>query len=229
VNVTGFLNMLIAAREAKIKRFIYASSSSIYGDSTLSPKVEEHIGSPLSPYAASKYANELYAAAFSNSYGLNCIGLRYFNVFGERQDSDGDYAAVIPTFIKKLFLHESPVINGNGEQTRDFTYVKDVVRINLLALSAQKPESLNTVYNVACGNQTSLNELVVYLKNCLTSYDPGVAEIEAIYGPNRVGDVLQSLAGIRKAEKRLGYHPQYDVQQGLAATVRWFWMDQDSK
>ena len=223
VNVSGFLNMLVAAREANVKRFIYAASSSTYGDSKSLPKVEDVIGKPLSPYAITKYVNELYADVFSRTYGMECIGLRYFNVFGRKQDPNGAYAAVIPLFVKKLINHESPVINGDGEYSRDFTYIKNVVQMNLLALSVSDKSALNTVYNTAYGERTTLNQLVGYLKEYLSQYDSQIANIEVIYGDNRSGDIPHSLASIEKAESLLGYHPQYSMKQGLKEAVQWYW------
>lgn len=223
VNVSGFLNMLVAAREANVKRFIYAASSSTYGDSKSLPKVEEVIGKPLSPYAITKYVNELYADVFSRTYGMECIGLRYFNVFGRRQDPDGAYAAVIPLFVKQLISHESPVINGDGEYSRDFTYIKNVIQMNLLALSITDKSALNTVYNTAYGERTTLNQLVGYLKEYLSEYDSQIANTKIIYGNNRSGDIPHSLASIDKAKSLLGYHPQYSMKQGLKEAVQWYW------
>lgn len=223
VNVSGFLNMLVAAKEANVKRFIYAASSSTYGDSKSLPKVEDVIGKPLSPYAITKYVNELYADVFSRTYGMECIGLRYFNVFGRRQDPDGAYAAVIPLFVKKLIDHESPVINGDGEYSRDFTYIKNVVQMNLLALSVSDKSALNTVYNTAYGERTTLNQLVGYLKEYLSEYDSQIANIKIIYGDNRSGDIPHSLASIQKAESLLGYRPEYSMKQGLKEAVQWYW------
>ena len=223
VNVSGFLNMLVAARDAKVKRFVYAASSSTYGDSKSLPKVEDIIGRPLSPYAITKYVNELYADVFSKTYGIDCIGLRYFNVFGQRQDPNGAYAAVIPLFVKKLINHESPVINGNGEHSRDFTYIKNVVQMNLLALTSTNIGALNTIYNTAFGERTTLNELVSYLKEFLSKYDPQIANIEISYGPNRSGDIPHSLASIEKAKSLLDYNPQYSMKQGLEEAVEWYW------
>jgi UDP-N-acetylglucosamine 4-epimerase len=223
VNVSGFLNLLIAARDAGVKRFVYAASSSTYGDSQVLPKVENVIGKPLSPYAVTKYVNELYADVFSKTYGTECIGLRYFNVFGKRQDPDGAYAAVIPLFIKKLINHESPVINGDGEYSRDFTYVKNVVQMNLLALATKNPEAINTVYNTAYGERTTLNQLVDYLKEYLSEYDSEIANIAIVHGPNRIGDIPHSLASIEKAQKLLNYQPQYSMQRGLKEAIEWYY------
>jgi UDP-N-acetylglucosamine 4-epimerase len=223
VNVSGFLNVLIAARDAKIKRLIYAASSSTYGDSESLPKTEEIIGKPLSPYAVTKYVNELYAGVFSQTYGMECIGLRYFNVFGRRQDPNGAYAAVVPLFIKQLIRHESPVINGDGEYSRDFTYIKNVVQMNLLAMNTQNPEAVNTVYNTAFGERTTLNQLTVYLKEYLSEYDPEIANTDILHGPNRLGDIPHSLASIDKAKQLLNYNPQYSLQQGLKESINWYW------
>jgi len=223
VNISGFLNMLVAARDAKAKRFIYAASSSAYGDSESLPKVEEIIGKPLSPYAVTKYVNELYADVFSKIYGIECIGLRYFNVFGRRQDPDGAYAAVIPLFIKKLIRHKSPVINGDGEYSRDFTYIKNVIQMNLLAMNTLNPEAVNTVYNTAFGKRTTLNQLAAYLKEYLSEYDPEIANIEILHGSNRFGDIPHSLASIEKAKRLLNYNPQYSLKQGLKETIHWYY------
>ncbi len=223
VNVSGFLNMLVASRDANVKRFIYAASSSTYGDSKSLPKVEDVIGKPLSPYAITKYVNELYADVFSRTYGVECIGLRYFNVFGRRQDPNGAYAAVIPLFVKKLMAHESPVINGDGEYSRDFTYIDNVIQMNLLAMDTANPSAINTVYNTAYGERTTLNQLVQYLKEFLSEYDPGIADVEVIHGPNRAGDIPHSLANIDKAKSLLGYSPEYSMKEGLREAVKWYW------
>lgn len=223
VNVSGFLNMLIAARDAKVKRFVYAASSSTYGDSKLLPKIENVIGKPMSPYAITKYVNELYADVFSKTYGLECIGLRYFNVFGQRQDPNGAYAAVIPLFVKKLMNLESPVINGDGEYSRDFTYIKNVIQMNILALTTQNSEAVNTVYNTAYGECTTLNQLVSYLKEYLSAFDSQIANVEIIHGPNRVGDIPHSLANVDKAKELLNYNPQYSIRGGLKEAVEWYW------
>lgn len=223
VNVSGFLNMLVAARDAGVKRFVYAASSSTYGDSKSLPKVEDVIGKPLSPYAITKYVNELYADVFSRTYGIECIGLRYFNVFGRRQDPNGAYAAVIPLFVKSLISHQSPVINGDGEYSRDYTYIDNVVQMNLLAMNAPSgSEAVNQVYNTAFGERTTLNQLVGYLKEFLSKYDSEIANIEAKYRANRVGDIPHSLASIEKARKFLGYDPEYSMQDGLREAVKWY-------
>ncbi|SHK28568.1 SDR family oxidoreductase [Epilithonimonas mollis] len=223
VNVGGFLNMLVAARECGVKRFIYAASSSTYGDSESLPKVEDKIGKPLSPYAITKYVNELYADVFKRTYDFDTIGLRYFNVFGRKQNPNGAYAAVIPKFVMQLMSHESPVINGGGEYSRDFTYIDNVILMNLLALTSDNSESLNQVYNTAFGERTTLNDLVKYLKLYLSDFDPKIAEVEVIYGDYRKGDVPHSLASIDKAKKLLDYNPQFSMQNGLKEAVKWYW------
>ncbi|KAB1155799.1 SDR family oxidoreductase [Flavobacterium luteum] len=223
VNVSGFLNMLVASRDAKVKRFIYAASSSTYGDSESLPKVEENIGKPLSPYAITKYVNELYAEIFSKSYGLETIGLRYFNVFGRKQDPNGAYAAVIPKFVMQLMAHESPVINGDGNFSRDFTYIDNVIQMNELAIKITNPEAINTVYNTAYGDRTTLNDLVKYLKESLSKYDKVIASLPIIHGPNRAGDIPHSLASIDKAKKLLNYKPLFSMQKGLDEAVKWYW------
>ena len=222
VNISGFLNMLVAARDAGVKRFIYAASSSTYGDSASLPKVEEVIGKPLSPYAITKYVNELYADVFARTYGMECIGLRYFNVFGRKQDPNGAYAAVIPLFVKKLMAHESPVINGDGEYSRDFTYIDNVILMNKLAMTTENPDAVNQVYNTAYGERTTLKQLVSYLKEYLSEYDPEIAKVAVIHGPNRVGDIPHSLASIDKAKELLGYNPQFSMKQGLKEAVKWY-------
>ena len=223
VNVSGFLNMLVAARDANVKRFVYAASSSTYGDSEGLPKVEEVIGKPLSPYAITKYVNELYAEIFSRTYGLETIGLRYFNVFGRKQDPNGAYAAVIPKFVMQLMQHESPKINGDGNYSRDFTYIDNVIQMNELAMTTENYEAVNTVYNTAYGDRNTLNDLVEYLKEYLKEYDPKIAEVAIEYGPNRAGDIPHSLASIDKAKKLLGYDPKFSLQEGLKEAVDWYW------
>lgn len=223
VNISGFLNMLVAARDAKVKRFVYAASSSTYGDSVGLPKVEDVIGKPLSPYAITKYVNELYADIFSRTYGLETIGLRYFNVFGRKQDPNGAYAAVIPKFVTQLMHHQSPVINGDGNFSRDFTYIDNVIQMNELAITTSNPEAINTVYNTAFGDRNTLNDLVGYLKTYLSDFDPKIATINIEYGPNRAGDIPHSLASIDKAKKLLGYDPQFSLQQGLKEAISWYW------
>ena len=223
VNVSGFLNMLVASRDAGVKRFVYAASSSTYGDSESLPKVEETIGKPLSPYAITKYVNELYADIFAKTYGLETIGLRYFNVFGRRQDPNGAYAAVIPKFVLQLVKHESPIINGDGNYSRDFTYIDNVIQMNELAMTTENPEALNTVYNTAFGDRTTLNDMVHYLKEYLSEFDPTIADVAVVHGPNRLGDIPHSLASIDKARKLLNYQPEFSFQQGLKAAVAWYW------
>ena len=223
VNITGFLNMLAVAKDAGVKRFVYAASSSTYGDSEGLPKVEDTIGKPLSPYAITKYVNELYADVFHKLYDIDCIGLRYFNVFGRKQDPNGAYAAVIPKFVDQLIQHQSPVINGDGSFSRDFTYIDNVISANLLAMLSTNDQALNTVYNVACGSQTDLNSLVAVLKKLLGQYDPAIGNVVITHGPQRQGDVPHSLASIEKARKLLNYNPQYNVQSGLENAIHWYW------
>ncbi len=223
VNVSGFLNMLIASRDNGVKRFIYAASSSTYGDSESLPKVEEVIGKPLSPYAVTKYVNELYADVFSKTYGMETIGLRYFNVFGRKQDPNGAYAAVIPKFVMQFMKKESPIINGDGNFSRDFTYIDNVIQMNKLAITTQNKEALNTVYNTAFGDRTTLNDMVFYLKKYLSEFDPSIADVNVIYGPNRAGDIPHSLASIDKAKKLLNYAPKFSFQEGLKEAVTWYW------
>ena len=223
VNVTGFLNMLVASRDANVKRFVYAASSSTYGDSVGLPKVEDVIGKPLSPYAITKYVNELYADIFSRTYGLETIGLRYFNVFGRKQDPNGAYAAVIPKFVMQFMKYESPVINGDGNFSRDFTYIDNVIQMNELAMTTQNPEAINTVFNTAFGDRTTLMQLVDYLKQYLAAFDPKINDVSIVNGPNRAGDIPHSLASIDKAKKLLGYSPVFSMQQGLEQAVNWYW------
>ncbi len=223
VNVGGFLNMLVAARDANVKRFVYAASSSTYGDSESLPKVEDLIGKPLSPYAITKYVNELYADVFKRTYDFDTIGLRYFNVFGRKQNPNGAYAAVIPKFVMQLMNHESPVINGGGEYSRDFTYIDNVILMNLLALTSDNSASVNQVYNTAFGERTTLNDLVSNLKEYLSDFDPKIADVEVIYGDYRKGDVPHSLASIDKAKKLLEYQPKHSMKEGLKEAVKWYW------
>ncbi|WP_010178396.1 SDR family oxidoreductase [Aquimarina agarilytica] len=223
VNVGGFLNMLVAARDNNVKRFIYAASSSTYGDSISMPKVEDKIGNPLSPYAITKYVNELYANNFKKTYNLDTIGLRYFNVFGRKQDPNGAYAAVIPKFVMQLMKHESPVINGDGSYSRDFTYIDNVIQMNMLAMASDNSEALNNVYNTAFGERTTLNELTSLLKENLSMYDPKIAGVEIKFGPERRGDVPHSLASVDKAKSLLNYDPKFDIKSGLKEAVDWYW------
>ncbi len=223
VNVDGFLNMLVASRDAGVKRFIYAASSSTYGDSEALPKVEDIIGKPLSPYAVTKYVNELYADVFARTYGLECIGLRYFNVFGQRQDPNGAYAAVIPKFVMQFLQHESPLINGGGEYSRDFTYIENVVQANLLAATTENQQAINQVFNVAFGDRTTLNQLAGWLREILSDFDSHIAKVDILNGPYRKGDIPHSLASIEKAKTLLGYDPQYDLKKGLKEACKWYW------
>jgi UDP-N-acetylglucosamine/UDP-N-acetylgalactosamine 4-epimerase len=223
VNISGFLNMLVATRDAKIKRFVYAASSSTYGDHPGLPKVEDKIGSPLSPYAVTKYVNELYARVFSDLYGIETVGLRYFNVFGRRQDPDGAYAAVIPRFIKTLVKGKAPGIFGDGLQSRDFTYVDNVIQVNQLAALVDNPAALNTVYNVAFGENTTLNELYNQLVTNLSEFDKKISGIKPLYEAERQGDVRHSLASIDKAKSLLGYNPEFNLSQGLKLAIAWYW------
>lgn len=223
VNIGGFLNMLIAARNEGVKRFIYAASSSTYGDNQSLPKVEEFIGKPLSPYAVTKYVNELYADVFAKIYNIECIGLRYFNVFGRRQDPFGAYAAVIPLFVKKLIAHESLLINGDGEYSRDFTYIDNVVQMNFLAMTTTNSAAVNQVYNTAFGERTTLIQLVECLKDYLSEFDSEIANVEVLFGPSRIGDIPHSLACIDKAKQLLKYTPKYSLKDGLREAVQWYW------
>lgn len=223
VNVSGFLNMLVAARDAKVKRFIYAASSSTYGDHDTLPKVEEVIGKPLSPYAITKYVNELYADIFYKTYQLDTIGLRYFNVFGRRQDPNGAYAAVIPKFVQQFMNHESPIINGDGSYSRDFTYIDNVVQMNILAMTSTNQNALNTIYNVAYGERTTLLELATLLKKHLSVFDASIQHIEIEHRENRIGDIPHSLASIKKAKQLLNYKPKYNIDEGIKEAVHWYW------
>lgn len=223
VNVSGFLNMLIVARDAKVKRFVYAASSSTYGDSESLPKVEDVIGKPLSPYAITKYVNELYANNFSKLYDIETIGLRYFNVYGRKQDPNGAYAAVIPKFVSQLINKEGIQINGDGNFSRDFTYIDNVIQMNELAMQTQNSKAINTVYNCAFGERTTLNEMVNYLKEYLSEFDASIATSQVLHGPNRIGDIPHSLASIDKAKELLGYEPKFSFKDGLREAVQWYW------
>lgn len=219
VNITGFLNMLLAARNAGVKRFIYAASSSTYGDSQELPKVEQNIGMPLSPYAVTKYVNELYAHVFGLNYGLECIGLRYFNVYGRRQSPDGAYAAVIPKFVHLLRNGQSPTINGTGDNSRDFTYIDNVIQMNHLAGTTTNLQAVGQVFNTAVGERATLLQLTTLLKKYLSEFQPEIADIEVLHGPERQGDIPHSLASIEKARKLLGYAPTHDLEKGLKETI----------
>ncbi|EPR66320.1 SDR family oxidoreductase [Cyclobacterium qasimii] len=245
VNILGFVNLLFAAKEAGVKRFVYAASSSTYGDHQALPKVEHVIGNSLSPYAITKYVDELFAKNFSDIYGIETVGLRYFNVFGRRQDPDGAYAAVIPRFVSNLIQHQSPYINGDGSNSRDFTYIDNVIQANLLAAAVPsivfkerlkeyqsstagvpeviKEAAISEVFNVAFGARTSLNELAVAIKKGLTPYDKAISQVEFQYGPNRAGDVAHSMASIHKGKMVLGYNPQYSFKAGLNEACAWYW------
>jgi UDP-N-acetylglucosamine 4-epimerase len=221
-NIDGFLNMLVAARDAEVKRFVYAASSSTYGDHPGLPKVEGEIGKPLSPYAVTKYVNELYADVFARAYGMETIGLRYFNVFGKRQDPNGAYAAVIPKWIGQLLNHQSPVINGDGETSRDFCYIENVIQANFLAATSQHHLSSNRVFNIAYGERTTLNELYTLIREGVAKYDPQVESIEVSHGPERGGDVKHSLADISLARLLLQFDPPYGVKAGMDETIPYY-------
>lgn len=223
VNIDGFLNMLNAARENNVERFVYAASSSTYGDSKALPKVEENIGKPLSPYAVTKIVNELYADVFNKLYDTKVIGLRYFNVFGLRQDPNGAYAAAIPKFINKFAQGDSPTIHGDGLQSRDFTHIDNVVLANELAGSTSNERAFGEVFNVACGTAVVLKDLVNTLKEELSSFDPSIANIPVIHGPERIGDIKHSLASIEKINSLLGYTPLVQFEEGIKKTIKWYW------
>jgi len=222
VNIDGFLNMLVAARDAKVRRFVYAASSSTYGDHPGLPKVEDLIGKPLSPYAVTKYVNELYAEVFALNYGFGSIGLRYFNVFGPRQDPNGDYAAVIPKWIAAMIRNEPVYINGDGETSRDFCYINNVVQVNLLAAITEHPDAANQVYNIAVGDRTTLNQLFEYVRQNLVLQFPHLQAFKPNYRDFRAGDVRHSLADISKVKKLLGYQPTHRVGEGLAEAMAWY-------
>lgn len=222
VNVNGFLNMIIASRDAGVKRFVFASSSSVYGDSTELPKVEERTGKVLSPYAITKIVNEEYARVFASLYGMETIGLRYFNVFGRRQDPDGPYAAVIPKFTRLFMKHQSPVINGDGTYSRDFTYIDNVILANNLAATTENPAALNQVYNVACGDSINLNDMTLMLRGFLSAYDQSISLVNMEHGPARQGDMPHSMASVGKAVRLLGYQPQILFPEGLKKAVAWY-------
>ncbi|MBI5559411.1 MAG: Vi polysaccharide biosynthesis UDP-N-acetylglucosaminuronic acid C-4 epimerase TviC [Deltaproteobacteria bacterium] len=221
-NLSGFLNMLVAARDARVRRFVYAASSSTYGDHPGLPKVEENIGKPLSPYAVTKYVNELYADVFARTYGFQTIGLRYFNIFGRRQDPNGAYAAVMPKWFSALIRGEELFINGDGETSRDFCYIDNCVQANLLAATAANSEALNQVYNVAFGERTSLKGLFALIQERVHRILPGTKKISPTYRDFRAGDVRHSLADISKASRLLGYEPRFSVQDGLDRAAEWY-------
>lgn len=223
VNISGFLNMLVAARDASVKRFVYACSSSTYGDSTALPKVEDKIGKPLSPYAITKYVNELYGDVFTSLYGMELIGLRYFNVFGRRQDPFSTYSAVIPKFVSALINYEPITINGDGSFSRDFTYIENVILANHLAATTENSDAINQIYNVACGERTTLNQMVDALIEFMSEYDPKIKNAKIIYGPNRVGDIPHSLASIDKIQAKMNYQPLYLFKDGLKTSCKWYW------
>jgi len=223
VNIGGFLNMLVAARDAGVRRFVYAASSSTYGDSANMPKVEDIIGKPLSPYAVTKYVNELYAHVFRLNYGTDTIGLRYFNVYGRKQDPNGAYAAVIPKFTMMLKAHQSPLINGDGTYSRDFTYVDNVIQMNHLAATTTNPMAIGEIFNTAVGERNDLNVLTALLKEFLSAYDPEIASVEIQHGPERIGDIPHSLASIEKAQRILNYTPVFNLREGLKLAVDWYW------
>ncbi|MBB3699804.1 SDR family NAD(P)-dependent oxidoreductase [Flammeovirga yaeyamensis] len=223
VNISGFLNMLTASKDANVKRFIYAASSSTYGDHPGLPKEEDKIGKPLSPYAVTKYVNELYADVFHKTYGIDTIGLRYFNVFGRRQDPHGAYAAVIPKFVIAMLNGESPTINGEGDNSRDFTYIENVLHANEQAAITDNENALNEVYNVAFGERTDLKELYYLIQEYLSEFDPKVKEIDPIFGPPRQGDVKHSLASIEKGKTLMGYQPKYNIKEGLKEATIWYY------
>jgi UDP-N-acetylglucosamine 4-epimerase len=222
INIDGFLNMLVASRDAKVQSFIYAASSSTYGDHLGLPKIEESIGKPLSPYAVTKYVNELYADVFKSAYGLNSVGLRYFNVFGKRQDPEGNYAAVIPKWTAAMINGDELFINGDGETTRDFCYVENAVQANLLAASTSNKAALNQIYNIAVGERTSLNQLFDYLSSNLASYNPTLKIPPPVYRDFRLGDVRHSLADISKAKRILGYEPTHRIDKAIKECMGWY-------
>ncbi len=223
VNINGFLNMLIASKDNKVRRFVYAASSSTYGDSSQLPKVEDIIGKPLSPYAITKYVNEMYAEIFSKTYSLETIGLRYFNVFGRKQDTESTYAAVIPTFVYQLMNKKSPTVNGDGNYSRDFTYIDNVIQANILSITSTNVKAINNVYNIAYGDRNTINDLLDYIVEILSSYDPSIKNVEILYGPNREGDIPHSQASILKAKKLLNYDPKFSLKAGLKEAISWYW------
>lgn len=229
VNVSGFVNIMFAAKEAGVKRIVYASSSSVYGDHPGLPKKEELVGTVLSPYAATKKADEIFAEVFSKVYDLELVGLRYFNVFGKRQDPEGAYAAVIPRFVKLMIDKKAPLVHGDGEQSRDFTYIDNVIQANILAGTTTNPKALNQVYNVAYSANTTVNDLFFTLRKLLSKYDSTIDDLVPEYGSVRPGDVRHSHADISKAVELLGYKPQFDIQAGLEKAIDWYWNDLNSE
>lgn len=228
-NIDGFLNMLVAARNARVRRFVYAASSSTYGDHPDLPKVEAKIGKPLSPYAVTKLVNELYAEVFAMTYDFKTIGLRYFNIFGKRQDPNGAYAAVIPKWVSSMIHNASVYINGDGLTSRDFCYIDNAVQINLIAATSLNPDATNQVYNVAVGDRTTLNELCEHLRSHLAGRFPHLNEFKPTYRDFRAGDVRHSLADISKADQLLGYEPSHRIEEGLDETVNWYMKDTREK
>ena len=223
INISGFLNILWAAKASNIKRVVYAASSSTYGDSKKLTKIEDEIGLPLSPYAVTKYVNELYAGVFSSLYNLELIGLRYFNVFGRKQDPNGAYAAAIPKFIKAFVNYESPIIHGDGSQSRDFTYIDNVIQANVLAATTTNSNAINQVYNVACGEQSILLDLLKHIQKLLKQFDEKIDQVKISFGPERIGDIKHSVASIEKAKKQLNYSPSHNVNEGIEAAIQWYW------
>ncbi|MDC1460446.1 SDR family oxidoreductase [Flavobacteriaceae bacterium] len=223
VNVNGFLNMLEASKQNNIKRFVYAASSSTYGDSKALPKIEKNIGKPLSPYAITKYVNELYADIYSSAYGLQTIGLRYFNVFGRRQDPNGAYAAVIPKFVGQFLKGESPQINGDGSFSRDFTYIDNVIQMNHLAIETKNTMAINQIYNTAVGDRITILEITKLIRQGLSKFDPSIAKINIKFGPGRNGDIPHSQASIKKAKNLLNYNPSHNFQKGLKESLTWYY------
>jgi UDP-N-acetylglucosamine 4-epimerase len=221
-NIDGFLSMLVAARDAGVQRFVYAASSSTYGDHPALPKVEDRIGSPLSPYAVTKYVNELYGAVFARCYGFKTIGLRYFNIFGPRQDPEGAYAAVIPKWVASMIKNQPVYVNGDGETSRDFCYIDNTVQANLLAATTDNPDAVDQVYNIAVGERTSLNQLYEALRSQLAPRYPHLADARPVYRDFRAGDVLHSLADISKARTLLGYEPTHRIAEGLQVAMDWY-------
>ena len=229
VNVGGFLNMLVAARDENVQRFVYAASSSTYGDSESLPKIEEIIGKPLSPYAVTKYVNELYAHVFGLNYGMKTIGLRYFNVYGRRQDPNGAYAAVIPKFMQMLIEHQSPIINGDGSNSRDFTYIDNVIKMNHLAATTANEAAFGQVFNTAVGERADLRQMLALMKEYLSHFDAAIENVEVIFGPERKGDIPHSLASIEKAKSILDYAPEYNFERGLKEAIKWYWEERKNK